>query len=49
MSRFDRIAPIFAYGVLGIGGIVLLLIDHPDASVYLTGAMVVMALRDRKH
>lgn len=48
MTRYDRIAPIFAYCALGIGGTILLLVGHPDAATYLTGAMVVMALRNRE-
>lgn len=48
MSLFDRIAPIVAYGLLGLGSICGLIMGHQDAAVYIVGGLVVMALRNRQ-
>lgn len=48
MSRYDRIAPLVAHGLLGFGSIYGLIMGHQDTAVYIVGGLVVMALRNRE-
>lgn len=48
MTRYDRIAPLVSYGILATLGISGYILGKSDAAIYLTGAMVVMALRNRE-